>query len=184
MPVLSQLNNRAISRRINKGDTISIVDYYQSSPGMYPYFITEFGDSKEYVQVRQIELLNISEDELKLKLELIEKIQIEQNKALALRNAEKEQRIEKDEERRYASKKAQQKLKREQELTKTYGTKIAKDLMLGRIWIGMSSEMARLSWGRPKDINRSVGTWGVHEQWVYSSSYLYFENDRLASYQN
>jgi len=57
--------------------------------------------------------------------------------------------------------------------------------------LGMTAEMARASWGRPSDINRSVGSWGVHEQWVYnaltryhSARYIYFENGVLASWQD
>jgi len=51
------------------------------------------------------------------------------------------------------------------------------------IWLGMTSEQARLSWGRPTRINRTVGPWGVHEQWVYGTDYLYFEDGILTSWQ-
>ena len=56
------------------------------------------------------------------------------------------------------------------------------------IWIGMTEEMAKVSRGSPVDINRSVGPWGVHEQWVYRQPYrptwyLYFENGLLTSWQ-
>ena len=44
--------------------------------------------------------------------------------------------------------------------------------------------MALESWGQPDDINRSVGSWGVHEQWVYGDEYLYFENGKLTSWQD
>ena len=41
------------------------------------------------------------------------------------------------------------------------------------------------SWGEPNDINTSIGSWGVHEQWVYGNgNYLYFENGILTSIQN
>jgi len=58
----------------------------------------------------------------------------------------------------------------------------------GLIWLGATDEQVRLSWGRPDTVNRSVGSWGVHEQWVYrhgdySGSYLYFGNGVLASWQ-
>jgi hypothetical protein len=60
-----------------------------------------------------------------------------------------------------------------------------------KIVLGMTTELARASWGQPTDINRSVGSWGVHEQWVYrpalssgSSTYLYFENGILTSWQD
>jgi len=50
----------------------------------------------------------------------------------------------------------------------------------------MSDSMARESLGRPNDINKSTGSWGVHEQWVYDTKdlYLYFENGKLTSFQN
>jgi hypothetical protein len=52
------------------------------------------------------------------------------------------------------------------------------------ITLGMTKEQVIASWGSPKDKNRSVGSWGVHEQWVYHSTYLYFENGILTSYQD
>lgn len=43
--------------------------------------------------------------------------------------------------------------------------------------------------GRPDHVNRSTGSWGVHEQWVYNGGrhlgdevYLYFENGVLTSW--
>lgn len=54
-----------------------------------------------------------------------------------------------------------------------------------KVKIGMSKQQCRLSWGEPKTINKSSGSWGVHEQWVYgSNSYLYFQNGILSSIQN
>ena len=53
-----------------------------------------------------------------------------------------------------------------------------------RVRMGMTREQARAAWGRPRDINRSVGSYGVHEQWCYNGSYLYFEDGILTSWQN
>jgi len=53
-----------------------------------------------------------------------------------------------------------------------------------KVCIGMTPDQARAAWGRPEDINRDVGPWGVHEQWVYGYCYLYFENGVMTSYQN
>jgi hypothetical protein len=47
----------------------------------------------------------------------------------------------------------------------------------------MTNEQVKLSWGEPDRINRSVGSWGVSEQWVYQDRYLYFKNGILTSYQ-
>jgi hypothetical protein len=45
--------------------------------------------------------------------------------------------------------------------------------------------MATIALGEANEINRTVGSWGVHEQWVYTNNfYLYFENGKLTSYQN
>jgi len=53
-----------------------------------------------------------------------------------------------------------------------------------QIWIGMTDDQARLSVGYPTRVNRSVGAWGVHEQWVYGYTYLYFEGGILTSWQD
>lgn len=55
-----------------------------------------------------------------------------------------------------------------------------------KIFIGMTKEQAQASWGIPKDINKTVGAWGIHEQWVYGDygPYLYFKNNKLTSWQD
>ncbi len=53
-----------------------------------------------------------------------------------------------------------------------------------RIQLGMTPCMAIAAWGRPDDINRSVGSFGVHEQWVYPANYLYFQDGVLTSFQS
>lgn len=51
--------------------------------------------------------------------------------------------------------------------------------------IGMSQQdVVDSNWGRPKDINRTTGSYGTHEQWVYDGGYLYFENGTLKTIQN
>jgi len=57
-------------------------------------------------------------------------------------------------------------------------------------WIGMNYDMAVMTIGRPNDINRTVTSSTVYEQWVYSygnsipSTYLYFTNGKLTSWQD
>lgn len=54
-----------------------------------------------------------------------------------------------------------------------------------KIKIGMTDQQALLSWGKPERVNKSVGTYGVHEQWVYGRDhYLYMENGELISFQS
>lgn len=55
---------------------------------------------------------------------------------------------------------------------------------------GMSEVALICSWGRPRDINASVGSWGRHVQWVFrgcgqcDSQYVYTEEGRVTSWQN
>lgn len=70
-------------------------------------------------------------------------------------------------------------------LIKKYGQRYATLILNGEVVLGMSSEMCLESWGMPSDINKTTGSWGVHEQWVYSlTCYLYFENGKLTAIQN
>ena len=58
-------------------------------------------------------------------------------------------------------------------------------MLSGKVKIGWTKEMCIESWGKPDDINKSTGSYGVHEQWVYGdSNYLYFENGKLTDIQN
>ena len=52
------------------------------------------------------------------------------------------------------------------------------------VFVGMKKEQAQLSWGKPKDINRTLNSRVIKEQWVYGSgSYLYFEDGLLVAIQ-
>ena len=57
----------------------------------------------------------------------------------------------------------------------------------GKIQIGFSAADVRASWGAPSKINRSVGEYGVHEQWVYrypSDVYVYIEDGVVTGWQD
>ena len=47
----------------------------------------------------------------------------------------------------------------------------------------MTPLMTCRSIGIPNHINKSTYEFGIHEQWVYDERYLYFENDKLTSWQ-
>lgn len=54
-----------------------------------------------------------------------------------------------------------------------------------KVFIGMTSEQAQLSWDKPYKINTTTTVYGNQEQWVYGSNcYLYFDNGVLSSIQN
>lgn len=74
--------------------------------------------------------------------------------------------------------------KRKAELTRKFGASNANLILEGKVRIGMTKAMCEESWGYPDDINKSIGSWGTHEQWVYGNSYLYFEENKLTAIQN
>ena len=76
------------------------------------------------------------------------------------------------------------KAKRKTELTKKYGASNANLIVEGKVRIGMTKAMCEEAWGTPDKINKTIGPWGTHEQWVYGSSYLYFEENKLTTIQN
>ena len=108
----------------------------------------------------------------------------EVNKLRDLKIIEKEKLLNIKEQKRISQEK---KYNQEQENKniKKYGKTLYEKLKKGYYWIGMTDNMALISLGHPNDINKSVGSWGTHEQWVYDDGfYCYFENGILKSYQN
>jgi hypothetical protein len=67
-------------------------------------------------------------------------------------------------------------------LEKKYGTNMAARLIAGKIWKGMTSDMVRDSWGSPVKINRVIETNVIKEEWIFSNSWLFFENDVLSQW--
>jgi hypothetical protein len=64
-----------------------------------------------------------------------------------------------------------------------WAAEIERAVISKKILLGMTYEQIQMSWGKPQRVNRSVGAWGVREQWIYGSTYLYVENGKLASWQ-
>ncbi len=55
----------------------------------------------------------------------------------------------------------------------------------GEVYVGLTKEQARMSWGEPEKINTTTTKRGSTEQWVYKSgSYLYFDGNLLTTIQN
>ena len=66
---------------------------------------------------------------------------------------------------------------------KKFGPENWDRILNGKVKIGMTKEMATLSWGDPKSVNKTVTSGKVSEQWVYDSNYLYFDNGVLTAMQ-
>lgn len=58
------------------------------------------------------------------------------------------------------------------------------DIRTGYVWIGATAEQVRATLGKPRRISRDVGSWGVHEQWVFRGLYVYFEDGIVTSLSN
>ncbi|OJV45172.1 MAG: hypothetical protein BGO29_06155, partial [Bacteroidales bacterium 36-12] len=70
-------------------------------------------------------------------------------------------------------------------LMKKYGQQNSKLIIEGKVRIGFTKQMCIESWGEPEEINKTSGSYGAHEQWVYGNgNYLYFENGILKTIQN
>jgi hypothetical protein len=75
--------------------------------------------------------------------------------------------------------------KRKADYTKRFGAVNAQKILDRKIWIGMSSEMAKIVLGEPEKNNRTVTANRVSEQWVYGLGiYYYFTNGVLTSWQD
>jgi len=54
----------------------------------------------------------------------------------------------------------------------------------GKLNIGDSELMIYAVLGEPEDINRTVGSFGEHKQWVYPSQLIYTENGKVTGWQD
>jgi len=76
------------------------------------------------------------------------------------------------------------------EPTPSVGIRNASQRKMVTVYLGMKDTDVYKLCGPPLDINKTVGSWGVHEQWIYAKyvygydrKYLYFENGYLTSWQ-
>ncbi len=67
-------------------------------------------------------------------------------------------------------------------LVDKYGADIGKRLFQHKVWKGITSDMARDSWGKPVQINHMYVDQSVEEEWIYSKKYLYFRDGILVDW--
>lgn len=65
-----------------------------------------------------------------------------------------------------------------------YGKYWGKLVGEGQLEIGMTKQMCKDSWGEPESINRTSTRYGNHEQWVYTTIYVYFDNGKISAIQD
>lgn len=64
-----------------------------------------------------------------------------------------------------------------------FGLNMWHTILQGKVKLGMTKEMCKLSWGEPKEINQTITSGKKSEQWVYRDNYLYFDNGVLTAIQ-
>jgi hypothetical protein len=99
--------------------------------------------------------------------------EVEERRALERRNAEaRRQAVEIKNARRRA-----------ELLARGWSSDLVEGVLRRQVAIGMTTEMVREAWGRPSGINTTTTARGTTEQWVYSSSYVYFTNGAVSAIQ-
>ena len=166
---------------IAKNQEVQLIDfkneYWLVSSGELAGFLSEIYviETPEMIELKtaldirnkELEQIEVAENTKKLKEQKqIEAKQLRQTNAIKVEKQKQEYKAKKE------------------RLTLKYDETIANKILNGYYWIGMTDDMTIESLGKPDDINRNVGTWGVHEQWIYKKTYLYFQNGKLTSYQN
>lgn len=53
-----------------------------------------------------------------------------------------------------------------------------------KVFIGMTVEQAKMSWGSPQEINRTTTERGAEEQWIYEDNYIYVSGGKITAVQN
>lgn len=135
---------------------------------VYKDFVQNTVEISKLIEVKEEESFNKRKEEIKKQQIIEEGIEKERLLKIAL-----EERTRKEND-----------AKIEKKNISKYGIKLYSKLKKGYVWLGMTKEMAIISLGLPDKINRSVGSWGINEQWVYKSRYYYFENGKMTSYQD
>lgn len=83
----------------------------------------------------------------------------------------------------YKEKQIEKYLQRNPQISESFKSAIRAEMLE----LGMDREMVEYAWGKPNEKNRSVGSWGIHEQWVYEKDgkyrFAYFENGILTGWQ-
>lgn len=166
-PIFEDTESYNVVKTLNDGDSVKILGYKNEK--LFIDYLGFFGF---------IHPLYLQQDSLIINFVGIEKEQEEITTKLKRKELEDSQRK--------ASLLRQEQLtaNRNKKIKSLYPVEIAQKIIDRKIWIGMTSSMAVLSIGSPKDINRTVTGYRSKEQWVYDSIYLYFDDGILTAFQD
>lgn len=135
--------------------------------------------SAQYVRAAEV-----VENERAIEREAIAKREAEREEANRL---ERERRAKEAEERRIAERAAYE---RDIRANIEFSDREKEAILHNMLFLGMSRKALIESWGPPLDINRTVGSFGTHEQFVYPGKskyenvYVYLENGYITSWSD
>jgi len=76
----------------------------------------------------------------------------------------------------------QQPVDRKEMLINRYGAKVGEAIYAHKIWKGMDNDMVFDSWGKPLRVDRLIKGADVQERWIYTESYVIFDDDMLVDW--
>ena len=76
----------------------------------------------------------------------------------------------------------QQPVDRKEMLINKYGSKTGIAIYEHKIWKGMKNDMVFDSWGKPLRVDRIIKGSNIQERWIYTESYVIFDDDVLVEW--
>ena len=108
----------------------------------------------------------------------------QKNDAIAAKKKKEEKKAKAEEAQAQAQERKEREQQRIQALVDKYGQSNVNLARQGKVKIGWNKELCKEAWGSPRSVNKTTTAYGVHEQWVYSTSrYLYFDDGVLTAIQ-
>ena len=108
----------------------------------------------------------------------------QKNDAIAAKKKKEEEKAKAEEAQAQAQERKEREQQRIQALVDKYGQTNVNLARQGKVKIGWNKELCKEAWGEPRSVNKTTTAYGVHEQWVYTTSrYLYFDDGVLTAIQ-
>ena len=108
----------------------------------------------------------------------------QKNDAIAAKKKKEADQAKAEEEQAKAKERQEKEQQRIQALVDKYGQSNVNLARQRKVKIGWNKELCKEAWGEPRSVNKTTTAYGVHEQWVYSTSrYLYFDDGVLTAIQ-
>lgn len=170
--------------RPKAGETIKLIDFNDLTKCWFVTYNNTGGYVNE-VFIKNSQAIRDFKKYLVVKKAQIEAQKIEDKRILEAREAEERRKAEDQLARERAGFARQYSEQMKRELIIKYGNDIGTKLAEQKIWVGMTDEMVKDTWGVPDRNIRNIGNFGTHEQWVYDilHTHLIFVNGVLTTWR-